>query len=527
MSFLLVTTGGAGFLLGALVKPSWQVSVESGQALAGLVTYPAGNAFYIYHLKLWTIVNQLSALALTVGFSERTLSILVSGAIAALSYCAVGLCAFATSRNAWWAIAAPFLLDFTQAREALAVTYPMDFMGTPHTYGVVGLAWTLLTISLLALERYTAGGIFLGLAPAVHPSMGAWCWLTLLLVFAWSGRRASKMIRGVSKSACVGLAIAAASFLTQFALMRNVVPEVDPQTQARFVSEWVSFFDYHRRKIDFGWPGVRLTMAAAVIALYLIPLWNAARDRATPFLLRIIVVASAVALLAAAISRLPASSVPPRILMLMPTRVFLLANLTAAAALFGVLGRFPAVGSRIGPRRGESASRWIGVLAGVVLAAFIGQRVIDRVRSSAGTSAMVDYTSSPVLASASTTPGLILVGTECCALTQLRTRRPVLVETGGLDQIMYAPESAPAMNEALKAVYGVDLLRPQEILRSPAFNEDLTPVTRPLWEARSPEEWKNLADAFGFTAVLTNPNWTLKLPEVRRDSEYALYRLPP
>ena len=136
-AFALVATAGSGFLLGAFTRPSWQVSVESGQVLAGLVSYPANNSFYIYHLKLWTIVNQALALALTIGFSERTLSILVSGAMAGLSYAAVGLCVFAVSRNAFWTIAAPFLVDFTRVQSALAVNYPMDFMGTPHTYGVV------------------------------------------------------------------------------------------------------------------------------------------------------------------------------------------------------------------------------------------------------------------------------------------------------------------------------------------------------------------------------------------------------
>ncbi|HET9943319.1 MAG TPA: hypothetical protein VFR05_08260, partial [Terriglobia bacterium] len=122
--------------------------------------------------------------------------------------------------------------------------------------------------------------------------------------------------------------------------------------------------------------------------------------------------------------------------------------------------------------------------------------------------------------------GLIAVGTRCCSWTQLRTRRPVLIETGGLDQIMYAPESAPAMNTALKAVYGVDLLNPAEILRSAAFDEDLTPVARPLWEARTTEEWKALGRQFGFTSVLTSAAWTLQLPEAARDSEQILYRIP-
>src|SRR6185295_17744894 len=85
MAFLLLVTGGSGFLLGAFTRPNWQVAVESAQVLSGVVSYPLHNSFHIYHVKLWTILNQVLALPLALGSSERALSILVSGGIAALS----------------------------------------------------------------------------------------------------------------------------------------------------------------------------------------------------------------------------------------------------------------------------------------------------------------------------------------------------------------------------------------------------------------------------------------------------------
>jgi hypothetical protein len=347
--------------------------------------------------------------------------------------------------------------------------------------------------------------------------------------------------------------------------MRPVLPYVDASTQASFVSAWVDFFDFHRRAVDFGLPGVGLSMAALVFGLYLLPFVDEDDAGAPRFLLRTIIVASAFALMGAGVSRLPASAVPTLLLTLMPTRLFLLSNLAFVAALFGLLIVFPNVLLRAtalllsvclaagnnklamyslifsavalmilksvsSPDRNvrfASASRWVTVLTGVVLVALSVRGVIGNMRTaSAYRSAMVDRTNSVVLASAATTPGLIAIGTQCCSFTQMKTRRPLLVETMALDQIMYAPESAPDMNSALTAVYGVDLLHPLEILRSTGFSEDLTPVTRPLWESRSAEEWKRLGIAFGFTAILTKPNWTLRLPAVARDSEYVLYQVP-
>jgi hypothetical protein len=62
------------FLLGFVVYPSWQVAVEPAQVVAGLVHYPAGNAFYVYETKLWTILHQIGAVLLRAGVSEIVLS---------------------------------------------------------------------------------------------------------------------------------------------------------------------------------------------------------------------------------------------------------------------------------------------------------------------------------------------------------------------------------------------------------------------------------------------------------------------
>ena len=559
--FLLFVTGASGFFLGAWTRPVWQVAVESAQVLAGVVSYPPHNSFHIYHVKLWTILNQLLALPLALGSDERTLSILVSGGVAALSFAAIGLCTFAVSRNAFWGIAAPFMVHFSSVRDVLAVNYPIDFMGTPHTYGAIGLAWSIATVSLIVLERPLAG-LFLGLAPAVHPSLGVWCWLITGAALLWHGRGALSIVRKLWRSTVAGLAISSASFVLQWIWMAPVVPRVDASVQAGFLNTWVAFFDFHRRPVDFNFPGVQFTLAAVVIGLYLIPFF-AEDDGASLILVRMMIAASIFALLGAGVSLLPPSTVPQTLLILMPTRVFLVSNLLFFAALVGFLSRFQsawvrtaalfvAVALAVGNSRfavgavvisgvafalwksvslsgGRLArrSQWIPILTGCVVLLMSLRGIDVQVRTGRDHwNGMTDRTNTPVLTLASRTEGLLAIGTQCCPFTQMRTRRPLLVETMALDQIMYAPESAPDMNTALKAVYGVDLLHPPEILRSAGFAEDLTPIAKPLWEARTAEEWKRLATAFGFTAVLTNPGWTLYLPEVARDSANVLYKIP-
>ena len=91
----LAISGVVGFLLGALVYPSWQVAVEPAQVVAGLVKYPAGNAFYVYETKLWTILHQICAVLLRAGVSEIALSKALSGVLAMAGLQALTMVAYA------------------------------------------------------------------------------------------------------------------------------------------------------------------------------------------------------------------------------------------------------------------------------------------------------------------------------------------------------------------------------------------------------------------------------------------------
>jgi hypothetical protein len=312
-------------------------------------------------------------------------------------------------------------------------------------------------------------------------------------------------------------------------------------------------------------PGVKLSMAVIVIGLYLILILDEERDAVPLFALKATVVTAALALGGAAISLLPPSTIPSSLLMLMPTRLFLAANLLFAAVSLGLLGRYSSRWMRgaslvfatllafnSGPvmfygfmAAGAVVALWKSVTAlyvkteraaapfwlNVSVAALVIALVVKTVTGYAfggaeSRKALADNQANTVVQAAAAGKGLLLIGQQCCYLTQLQTRRPLLVEANALDQIPYAPESAPAANAALKAVYGVDLLDPPESVRSPGMPQGLTPVTKPLWEARSAEEWKELGEVFGFTQVLANAEWRLHLPEVARDPAQVLYAIP-
>src|SRR5204862_7117957 len=110
--WVLLASGVLGFRIGMSGFPDWQVAVETSQVLAGLVKYPAGNPFFIYHLKLWTIVHQLLAPLLALGVSEIRLSLIVSGVLGMVTFQALSMVVYALSRDAWLAIGAAVFIFF-------------------------------------------------------------------------------------------------------------------------------------------------------------------------------------------------------------------------------------------------------------------------------------------------------------------------------------------------------------------------------------------------------------------------------
>jgi hypothetical protein len=113
----LSLSGLLGFWLGATVFAEWQVAVETAQVIAGLVTYPPDNPFFIYHVRLWSVWHEAIALLLRLGVWEVTASKLASGVLGMFGLQALSMVVFAFSRNAWFAIGAGFVVLLSRAAE--------------------------------------------------------------------------------------------------------------------------------------------------------------------------------------------------------------------------------------------------------------------------------------------------------------------------------------------------------------------------------------------------------------------------
>lgn len=197
--------------------------------------------------------------------------------------------------------------------------------------------------------------------------------------------------------------------------------------------------------------------------------------------------------------------------------------LTAAAGALSAAVLLAVPGLIGGPR----TRRWSAALM-LAAAAFAGVARLSA-EWSAGLGRLRELADSPACAAARGRPGLLLAGPDL-GLTQLLCGRPIVLD-GALNQLPYVPESGPAMARILPALYGVDLLDPPAEIRAGRFvtlHPGLlaSPLVRPVWERRPRDEWVRLAGEWGFTDVITAPDWTLDLPVAGRSPDLVLYRIP-
>jgi hypothetical protein len=233
-----------------------------------------------------------------------------------------------------------------------------------------------------------------------------------------------------------------------------------------------------------------------------------------PFFLESILVCGIFGIIAVLVSWIPPQQVPSVLLMLMPTRLLTVNTMVLAAVATGL--------SSLVPR-----ARLAAVVPALILAACFVYKpllVLERAQLSSWTTKLEDYSNDPFFAAvASESQGLVATAGSL-HLIQLQSRRPVLLDGGGLDGLPYAPESGPEMRRVLADVYGVDLMNPPEEAKHAGVVPD--DFTKEIWSRYSRDRWQQIRRTYNVTQVVTRTDWTLDLPVVIENADLRLYRIP-
>lgn len=565
----IAAPAGVGFLLGAFVFPTWPDVVEQGMLIAGLIEYPVKTPAYHFATQTWWILPQILGIFLKLGVSEWMLCRFVSGLLGAVSFSAVAMAALAFSRDPLVSAIAP-LFVFASGAYQHGATYQIYMLGVGSTSGILADSTMLLVPSLIALGELRASAFLLGLAPCLHPVMGAFLWLfTGLSVLGESSESRRRMLANAGPF-LLGLAVSSASLAFQLAVIRDPPAPADPAAIDELFRSFIRHWDFHRSPYPMLSSAIFIAGASVAACSALI----AFRDRLLPvgadFLCRVVIISGLISAGFAAATHLPVEAMPKILLLLMPQRflnlaVFIFAPLALGAvawlrhsrrgqdALFVLLGLFglrllgwidlyvflsmiaitlfidlalhagrnAAGASRIEPAQG----RWARAkLMSFAQAAAILALVVGAVRAlpASVTISREDF-SRDFFRSMSERDGLVATAPGI-SFIPLRTRRPILIDSVGLDHLPYAGSTGPLLNDVLREFYGVDILAPPPGL-VPSGQIPVEP-TRSLWESRTSGEWSSVAVRRGVRDILTPSNWDLKIPVVAENEYYALFRIP-
>jgi hypothetical protein len=492
--------------------PALQVAVESAQVLAGIVQYPPGNAFYIYHTKVWTVLHQVTALFLYAGISELAMSRVISGIMGMAALQALGMVVYALSRNVLLAPAAALVILLTGAAEGFAV-YPVALIGTGHTYGALGLSLFVLMLGLYGAGCHRSAALLLGLAPSMHPGLGLWLWIVVLVALLWEGRAALPRALHDLKYVALGLTVSAASLAVHVAFMADI-PDVSPAETARYLNAFVAFWDFHRAPLSLVSTPMAFNVAAMAVALAGLTALKRSLPGNALFLLRAVFVCGALGIVAVFVSWIPPEHLPRILLLLMPSRLLIVNTMMLVAVAAGLSAWMPRT----------KITRFAPVVLLLTCFVYKADVVLHRARWPSESAGMTDYSNEPLFAAAASEKTGLLLSGGSLQLNQLRTRRPVLLDEGGLDALPYAPESGPEMQRVLLNVYGLDLLHPPAEARH--LGAVPAELNRRTWARYSRLRWQQIRRTFSVTQVLTPADWILDLPLIAENEALRLYEIP-
>jgi hypothetical protein len=307
-----------------------------------------------------------------------------------------------------------------------------------------------------------------------------------------------------------------ASFAVQL-LAIDHTPKADPATSFRYLSAFVSTWDVHRQPVPWLHPGVRRNAVALVGAIAWLTAWRRTLPDAAAWLLRGVAVSAILGLAVVGLTHV-APELPAWLLIAMPGRLVNVdAMMLPALAIAAVV--VTARSLRV-PRPLALALHGVAMAAAVAALVIVWRQPAPRMPRQ---TIFVDRSNDPLWKIASESDGLLLTGGSL-HLVQLRTRRPVLLDGGGLDGITYAVAAAPETERILREVYGIDYFHPP----AEALRTGVVPRTanKRVWESYDLERWRAIKRAYSVSEVLTYNDWTLDLPVLAQNRELRLYSIP-
>ena len=575
--FVLSIAALCGFFISAVGCFHWQTVVDSGQVVAGLVHLPKDNPGYLYHVNVYSLLIQISALLFRLGLSEKVISFIFSGLEMMLSFAALSACVLALSRKPLLSLVSPFMSLYLGAYQ-YGHDYAVFILSGFPTYGIVGLALLFLCFCLFALGERKIAAFLLGILPAIHLTLGLFGWLIIGTTLLLESRRFRQQIPQIFKFFLIGASLFALSycfhrFFTQY------LPDF-PHYLSNLISKYYSLYmrNVSETKIPSDFLSEPFFVALSSVALSLVWLLFFKKDlsEAACFILYAFIFCFIIGLIYSVMFYFFQDLLPTWVMVVLPNRLMNINSLGYFPLILGLLGLYSdylpfliillffllqipllllwkgAAGVGHCPTeafyfmtlasialiltriifkkvlsRGKTINQHIRLLmcrisSLVIISMLLSLAYAYKTRYAKGI--LLERSEQSFFSSVGRRPGLLLTA-PTLGLIQIRTRRPVLLDMDSLDMARYVKEVGPGMNEILKKIYGFgDFFIP---VSDDDYDKSIE-NTKVIWKNRTLNEWRKIREEFSVTDIIVPGDWELNLPEVMQSptKEYKLYHIP-
>jgi hypothetical protein len=327
-----------GVALG-LFNSTWKGVLAGGQIMAGMVEYQSGAPNQVMFEKSWSMLKQLTAFLLTIGFTEAQISVFFSCLILALLFQGFASIVLALTRNIPLALLSTILF-----LESFAYFGNSDFSLIPNSmyvYSQVALGIGALIFGLVGLGRIGLAAFLLGLAPATHILWGVWylgfwgCTLLLAKLWKWPLDK----IYPSYKFLLLGLSITVSSFLLHIYLYGSAIPS-SATVDADYLEALKILWQHTHTQFDIStkhWISISHTLLFVPVVVVSIFLLKKNMRHMEPLMLMALVLSALFGVVIFFIYKLGGWVLPDLFLRTVPNRFILLPISLSGLALIAIL----------------------------------------------------------------------------------------------------------------------------------------------------------------------------------------------
>ncbi len=478
-----------------------QVAVRGGLVISGEIVYSDNiSPLKYYFFNSWTLLTQLSALFIKIGFEVKIVSFILVFLLSTVFFYSSFLILNKFSNNFFFSIIITTFLLFFQ-KNIGDTDYP-SLIFTIHTFGAYAQAFTGLIFATLINNQLRLSVFLSFILFIIHPIVGLWILLIILfVVFYQKNLKISEIIKMITP----GLIAVAISLLIYLLLVQEKVP-YDKNLFETYLNKW----DGHRAITDeIHYEYIFKSLLLLILTNLLFPK-NFKNQLFVPFL-NTVILSSLFVYLSFKFFNLNNLNflyviIPGRLL---TTFSFIAWPIFVALIFY----RF-------------KNAKYINTIfySLVIIYSVMHYKTFLNVQKNFFNNQIVfkfknNYSVFDKLKSLN--DNNYVIGTADSTFNTLYLSKKPLLLTKTIDFLPYHPYLVNSIKEILVEVYGYDFDNPA-IPNKPHLSDN---VIKPVFENRSLLEWKIIKERFNSNYIITPKSWVLDLELIVSDDQFNLYKI--